>query len=141
MKRIVVGVAVVACVLASGFFIANPRSSGVTPSAAVRSEAVPTTSVEVLAEHPDRFAGRVRVRGIVGRLAAERQMFSLVDLSDKEELLKTGATQCVTLPVRWTGAMPAAMQEIAIEGSVQQTEGKLLFVATTVQSFRAQESK
>lgn len=100
---------------------------------------IASVRVETLAENPDRFRGQLRVKGIVGRVLPEQRLFSLVDLSDREELLQKGETQCVTLPVRWTGPMPAAHDEVLVQGEVQVTDKKLLFVARTV-SKPAQDS-
>lgn len=93
-----------------------------------------SVGVEALVVNPDRYRGKLQVRGIVGRILAEQQLFSLVDMSDRDELLRKGVTQCATLPVRWTGPMPAVQDEVLVEGEIEDSNGKLLFVARTVQN-------
>ena len=75
---------------------------------------------------------RVRIRGVVGEIRPDRKLLSLVDLSDRDELLESGKTECVTLPVRWAGAMPALHQAVLAEGHVQEEAGKLVFVASSL---------
>lgn len=89
---------------------------------------------EALVVNPDRYRGKLQVSGIVGRILAEQHLFSLVDISDRDELLRRGVTQCATLPVRWTGPMPAVQDEVLVEGEIEDSNGKLLFVARTVQN-------
>lgn len=125
MKKSVPLFIVVAFAVAGISFVVHRHSTHAASDA--------TASVEALAEHPDRFAGPIRVTGIVHRVSADRQMFSLVDVSDQEELINTGGTRCITLPVKWNGAMPSAQQVITVDGDIQQSEGKLIFVATAMQ--------
>ena len=88
--------------------------------------------VEALIDNVAEHKGALRVRGIVGKTAREKQLFSLVDLSDREELLRTGKTQCVTLPVRWAKEMPAPHSVVVVNGEVQETAGRLVFVAESL---------
>lgn len=90
-------------------------------------ETITVIGVEQLMERPEGFPQRIRVKGLVGRVLPEQNLFSLVDLSDREEFLKTGNTQCVTLPVRWLGPMPTVQDEIVAEGVIIKVEGKLIF--------------
>lgn len=90
-------------------------------------EAITVIGVEQLMERPEGFPQRIRVKGLVGRVLPEQNLFSLVDLSDREEFLKTGNTHCVTLPVRWSGPMPAVQDEVVAEGMIIKVEGKLIF--------------
>ncbi len=87
--------------------------------------------VETLMADVGSHTGPVRVRGIVGKTVAEKQIFSLVDLSDREELIRTGKTQCVTLPVRWTKEMPGHAV-VLVAGQVREIGGRLVFVADSV---------
>ena len=66
--------------------------------------AMAVLGVEALMEHVEGLTGPVRVKAIVGQVLPDQDLFSLVDLSDREELLATGQTQCVALPVRLVGA-------------------------------------
>ena len=89
--------------------------------------------VEALIENVAAHKGMLRVRGIVGKAAPEKELFSLVDLSDREELARTGKTQCVTLPVRWAKDMPALQSVVVVKGEVQETDRGLVFVAESVE--------
>lgn len=88
--------------------------------------------VEALIENVAAHKGALRVRGIVGKTVAEKQLFSLVDLSDREELLQTGKTQCVTLPVRWTQTMPTPNSVVVVSGKIEEASGRSVFVADSV---------
>ena len=98
------------------------------PSSAAES----VLDVESFMENVERHPANVRIRGTVVETRPEKQLFSLADLNDREELLQTGKTQCVTLPVRWTGAMPSPRSSVIVEGRVEETDGRKLFLATSV---------
>lgn len=88
--------------------------------------------VESFMEGSPQAGGLVRIRGVVSEIRPDRKLLSLVDLSDRDELLESGKTDCVTLPVRWSGAMPALHQAVLVEGRVQEEAGKLVFVASSL---------
>ena len=115
-----------------GWFFSRRADSLSQRTSASGNQIIPV-GVETLVENPDRYRGKVRVRGIVGRILFQQQLFSLVDTSDRDELLEKGVTQCVTLPVRWMGPMPAVHDEVLVQGEVQDSNGKLLFAAQTVE--------
>lgn len=107
-----------------------PEPNDMAPVRAIPTE--PAFDVEPFMEGNPRAGGLVRVRGVVGEIRPDRKLLSLVDLSDREELLEAGKTQCVTLPVRWSGAMPAPHQAVLAEGRVEEEAGKLVFVASSL---------
>lgn len=116
--------------------IAGVGCSGKSPAPkkeSERTEAKTVIGVEELIEGPDRMSQKIRVQGLVGRVLPEQGLFSLVDLSDREELLQTGKTQCVTLPVRWSGPMPALQDELLVEGEIQKSADGLVFVSHKVE--------
>ena len=88
--------------------------------------------VETLVEDPHRYQGELEVAGIVARIASEQRLFALADVSDREEVLKTGGTKCVMLPVRWTGPMPALHDDVKVRGTVEESQGRLIFVASAL---------
>ena len=96
-----------------------------------RSSAAPV-GVEAFMEGGEKYKGRVRVRGIVGKVAPEKSLFSLVDSSDRDEIIATGKTQCVTLPVRWTKEMPPLHGLVTVEGEVRELDGRQVFVAESM---------
>ena len=98
----------------------------------------PLFDVERFMEGSPEVGGPHRLRGVVGQVRADRKLFSLADLSDREELLEGGKTKCVTLPVRWTGSMPALHQVVLVQGMVKDHDGQLVFVASSVASLPAE---
>ena len=103
----------------------DPQDATPTPSG-------PLFDVEHFMEGGPKVGGPLRLRGVVGQVRADRKLFSLADLSDRAELLEDGKTKCVTLPVRWTGSMPALHQVVLVQGMVQDHDGQLVFVASSV---------
>lgn len=49
-----------------------------------------------------------------------------------EEVRGKGATQCPTLPVHWSGQLPAPQAVVVVEGIVEESQEKLFFAAVTV---------
>lgn len=98
--------------------------------AAAQASAAPIVGVESFMERPDRHAGPVRVRGVVWKVLPDKGLFSLVDMSDREELLATGKTQCVSLPVRWTKTPPEPHAVLVVEGRMERTDAGRVFVAS-----------
>lgn len=90
--------------------------------------------VEAFIERDGMTSGRVRVRGIVAKTLPDKQLLSLVDVSDREELVRTGKTQCVTLPVRWPKEMPPLHSLVVVEGDIREMDGKKVFVADTLEA-------
>ena len=107
-----------------------PAPDSLSPARATRGE--PVLDVEPFMEGNPRAGNLLRIRGLVSEIRPERKLLSLVDLSDREELLEAGKTRCVALPVRWSGAMPALHQAVLAEGRVQEEGGKLVFVASSL---------
>jgi hypothetical protein len=106
----------------------------VAASRPTRAEPPDAIGVEALMKNVERHKGPLRVRGIVGETIPDKSLFSLVDLSDREELLRTGRTQCVTLPVRWTKELPPVHAVVLVDGEVEELDGRLIFSATGVTS-------
>lgn len=92
----------------------------------------PVLGVEALMHAVDRYRGTVRVEGAVSAASAETQTLALIDT---KELEKCGVTTCapLSLPVRWSGNLPEIGQLVRVEGSVSEADGKLVFVAQTLQ--------
>ena len=108
------------------------EAAGEKRQAAAASPSGPLFDVERFVEGDPEVRGPLRIRGVVGQVRADRKLFALVDLSDREELLEAGKTKCVTLPVRWSGSMPVLHQAVLVEGTVQDEAGRLVFVASSV---------
>ena len=87
--------------------------------------------VEQFMKNVDRYRGDVRVEGVVFAVSATNQMIGLIDV---REYQTCGLKECgLSLPVRWTGAMPAVGEAVRVGGNVQTKRGKLSFVAQTLQ--------
>ena len=117
-----------ALLLVTSMVLGGPGLAEAEPSSAAES----VLDVEAFMENVERHPANVRIRGIVVETRPEKQLFSLADLNDQEELLQTGKIQCGTLPVRWTGAMPGPRSSVIVEGRVEETDGRKLFLATSV---------
>ena len=93
--------------------------------------AMPVVGVEALMHDVDRYRGTLQVEGAVSAASAETQTLALIDT---KELEQCGVTTCapLSLPVRWTGTLPAVGQLVRIEGSVSESDGKLVFIAQTL---------
>ncbi len=84
--------------------------------------------VEQLMMDVDDYRGQIRVEGVVSSVLPAQQMLSLIDIREFKEC---GITTCAqfTLPVHWTGSMPAVKDTVRIDGTVKELEGKLIFEA------------
>jgi len=109
------------------------------PPAAESSKTNAVLGVENFMKNVDRYRGNVRVEGVVAAVSATNQMLGLIDT---REFQTCGLEKCgLSLPVRWTGAMPAVGQAIRTDGEVQKTKGKLVFVAKTLEKVELPPTK
>lgn len=83
---------------------------------------------------------RVRVEGVVSGVSPEHRTLGLIDCREFE---RCGVTTCaqLTLPVEWAGPMPKTEETVRVEGEVQETGGKLIFVAGGVEKVRREVSR
>lgn len=128
-----VGGVVVAALIAVG----HRSDAGEIPKAPPVSAATNTpVGVDALMQGIDRYHGALRVEGVVSAVSVEENVLGLIDLS---ELEKCGRTTCArfTLPIRWAGAMPAVGDVVRVEGEVTKANGKLVFVARTLEPSKA----
>ncbi len=89
--------------------------------------------------HVDQHRGRVEVEGVVASEPANQSLA----LIDRKEFVECGLKGCtnLVLPVRWAGSMPKAGQAIRLHGRVQETGGKLIFVADSLDAVAAGGNK
>ncbi len=133
MKKtlIIGGLLIVAATVVVSQIHTNSAPSAPKPSAAKSSQTNAVLSVENFMKNVDRYRGSVRVEGVVAAVSATNQMLGLIDT---REFQTCGLEKCgLSLPVRWTGPMPALGQAVHADGRVQETEGKLVLVAKTVE--------
>jgi hypothetical protein len=123
---------IVACLVAAVIGVVVLRLSRGSAPHPGSGHATTILGVEALIEHVEGLTGPVRVKAIVGQVLPGGHLSSLVDLSGREELLATGQTQCVTLPVRWSRQMPAPRDVIVVEGAVEESDAERVFAATQV---------
>lgn len=99
------------------------QSAGTQPAA---------LGVDEFMRNADPHRRTVSVVGVVSGASADKQVLALIDT---KEFAECGTTECasLTLPVRWTGQMPAVRKTVRVEGAVQESAGKLLFVASALQ--------
>lgn len=84
--------------------------------------------VDDLMENVDHYRGSIRVEGVVSQASLADQRLAVMDVG---EFRQCGSTKCASLilPVRWAGAMPAVEDTVRMEGEVQDSGGKLIFLA------------
>lgn len=107
-----------------------------------RESSAPVLAVDNFMRNVDRHRGEVRVQGVVSAVSEKDQTLTLIDAQEFQEC---GVTTCagLQLPVRWHGALPQVRDVVQITGQVQESDGKLLFVAQTLEIAKPQpkESK
>lgn len=65
-------------------------------------------------------------------MTSNGQSLALVDSGGAQDCGPAGCCAKLVLPVRWTEAMPEVGQYLQMSGSIQEVDGKLLFVASTI---------
>ena len=122
--------------LAVAVAIARPwRSRGgdtVQADAATTRPSQTSLGVGDLIRNVDQHRGRLSVVGVVSAASADKQAVTLIDT---KEFADCGVTNCASLalPVRWAGPTPAVEKTVRVDGEVQESGGKLVFVASALQ--------
>ncbi len=88
--------------------------------------------VDTLMRNVDQHRGVVRVQGVVSAVSGKDHTLALIDTCEFQEC---GVTTCarLQLPVRWERTMPAEGDMVRITGEVKEINGKLIFIATTLE--------
>ena len=138
MKRVLLPLALAALV-AAGVGLSMHGRAG-TPAIAADTKpttgpatAAPPLGVEDFMKHVDQHGGPVTVEGVVSSAAAGKGLLTLID---RREFAECGIEECAeyTLPVQWSGSMPAVKDAVRVAGRVKDAGGgKLLFVAASVE--------
>lgn len=128
----------VAVLLMIGFFAwRGNKSPGAVGTIATRGESGTGSSavlgVEAFMKNVDAHRGPVRVRGVVSAVDAATRTLALIDSAEFEKCQVTSCAE-LALPVRWTGPMPAVEETVEVEGQAEEDGGKLVFVATKVET-------
>ncbi len=114
--------------LAAGFAL------GILFSAGLAVAGGPQEVQAVLAAKP--LPARIDVVGVVSRRDAGKGTFSLID---RAEYSRCRSVNCApaSLPVRWSGALPAVTESVRVKGAVRDTrEGKFLFAESVEKAGR-----
>lgn len=133
----VLGIILVAGVLvaigALGWQRLNQQPAAAPEAGPGQQDAPGVLGVDRFMREVDRYPGTVQVEGIVSSVAADRQLFSMIDSS---EFRRCGTVTCpsLVLPVRWSGTPPRKEQAVRVTGQVEQADGKLLFAAESVEA-------
>lgn len=86
----------------------------------------------------DSHRGPMRVEGVVATVAADRQLFTLID---RKEFADCGSVSCaqLMLPVQWVGPLPATKDVVEVAGEIKEMTSsatgepaRLVFVASAV---------
>lgn len=125
-------VALVVLIAGGGILLSRRSAPGDSAAAPAASQSV--LAVNDLMKNVDRHKGELRVRGVVNAVAPENQSLSLIDSREAKECGPASCCPKLVLPVRWTGAMPTVGQSVQVSGSVQESGGKLLFAAGTLEA-------
>ncbi len=112
---------------------ANNNVSNKPVSSTPGSQSNLTVNVDDLMKEPDRYAGIVRLEGVVSGIFPGEQKLTLIDT---REYLACGEITCASLilPVRWSGIMPKPADTVRITGEIREIDKKLIFVAQAVES-------
>lgn len=140
MKQLITHACIIVFILTALVACSTQSTTG-TPSAASNPALGPQSkavlNVEELIKNPEYYRGLLRVEGVVSFVSPERQTVALIDT---QEFIKCGVTTCasLTLPVHWLGAMPHVENTVQVVGEIQTKNGKLVFVAHTLDIIQRQ---
>jgi hypothetical protein len=83
-------------------------------------------------QRKETLSGEIRVVGVVSRVSAEDRLLGLIDA---REYVRCSRADCAlfTLPVQWNGPMPEVKARVLVTGSVQRKDGKLIFMARSME--------
>lgn len=105
-----------------------------SPAQDVAQHATPSAvlGVEEFMREVDNHPGQVRLEGVVSAVAAEEQALTLIDTAELEQC---GVVTCapLSLPVQWSGEMPAVRDVVMLRGEVAESGGKLFFLASSLE--------
>ena len=89
--------------------------------------------VDELMQNVDQHTNEtLLVEGVVSTVSAKSKTLGLIDTREYAECKVVTCSQ-LTLPVRWTGTMPQALETVRVKGAIQKKGRKFIFVADTVE--------
>lgn len=127
-------VTIVSCVaVAVAVVVWQSRGRSADSSSPLNSQPGSALGVEELMKNVSAYrGGAVLVEGVVSAVSPDSHLLALIDTG---EFQKCGSIACaqLTLPVRWSGPMPLEREIVRVQGAVQETDGKLVFIAQTLE--------
>lgn len=87
--------------------------------------------VDDFMKHVDDHKGEVTIEGIVSAVSESDNRVALIDVAEFERCKDVTCAQ-YTLPVQWSGELPAVEDKVLIRGKIETTDGKLVFVGAPV---------
>jgi hypothetical protein len=99
-----------------------------SPATSVSAETVLSVG-DFMRKHKTARAPRT-VEGLVGTVAPKEGIVGLTDCAQDERCVGEACCDTLTLPVKWTGALPTVGQRVRIVGTIEEQAGGRVFVAT-----------
>jgi hypothetical protein len=140
-KYVLIVVVALAGAAAAGWVIFNwpadgPAIAGESPPAADIPD-LPLTAdtlvtIEAIMEHPEEYAGVVRLEGVVAQVDQEHGLFMLMSRQDWAACGKSNCCVPLMLPVRGADTPPAKETVVRVEGRVEQSDGKYVLEVDSV---------
>ena len=140
-KYVLIAVVALAGAAAAGWAIFNrpvdgPAIVAESPPAADTPDLPPTAdtlvTIKAIMEHPEEYAGAVRLEGVVAQVDEEQGLFMLMSRQDWAACGKSNCCVPLMLPVRGTNAPPARETVVRVEGHVEEADGKYVLAVESV---------
>ncbi len=96
-----------------------------------KSDAPKPLGVDDFMKHVDDHKGEVTIEGVVSAVSASDKRVALIDVTEFERCKVVTCAQ-YTLPVQWSGELPAIKDKVLVRGNVKTQGGKLVFVGAPV---------
>ncbi|NIA07742.1 MAG: hypothetical protein GWP14_08960 [Actinobacteria bacterium] len=128
--RMLLVVVLVAAAIGVGWHVLSQRSG--SSEVSELSSAKELIMVDELRERPERFAGEIKILGVVNKAEEGEGLFGLID---KREADTCATTQCAEflLPVSWKGQMLQVGDTVIVNGHINKSPQGLILVAGKVE--------
>lgn len=103
----------------------------VVSAADTTTSAKTVVGVEELMKHRSRYKGPVTVKGVVSQVLPSEHLVQLIDQKEFEEC-NSASCSGLSLPVRWSGAMPSRKQLVLVNGTIGSEGGESVFMAESI---------
>ena len=106
----------------------------VTEASENARDAKAIVQVAELAAEPDRYKGEIILHGIVRGVNEKEGVFGLADAAECVECTTSSCPAPTTVPVKFSGELPAAKASVTLTGSIVKTEQGMVFHAERMKS-------